>query len=177
MDAAGIVSDHSADGAAVVTGRIGREREVMFFSGVTQLVENHAGLHAGDAAHRIDFENSRHVLGKIEDHGDVAALAGKRGAAAATEQRRSEFAADGNRGQNIIGIVGKNNSDGNLAVIRPVGRIEGAASVVEANVVASFARQSCSQSFGQPRSVSSCGLPDRLRTCSSVLHGADFLVG
>ena len=58
----------------------------MFFGGVAEVVENDAGLHAGDAAGGIDLENPRHVLGEVEDDGDVAALAGERGAAAAAEQ-------------------------------------------------------------------------------------------
>jgi hypothetical protein len=94
VDAAGVVADHAADGAAVVAGGIGSEGEVMLFGGVAESVEDDSGLHAGDAAGGIDLENARHVLGKIEDDGDVAALAGERSAAAAAEERRAEFAAE-----------------------------------------------------------------------------------
>ena len=68
----------------------------------------------------------RHVLGEVENDGDVAALAGERGAAAAAEQRRAEFAADGDGGEDVVGIVGKNDADGNLAVVGAVGGVEGA---------------------------------------------------
>ena len=89
----------------------------------------------------------RHVLGKIEHDGDVAALSGERGAAAAAEQGRAEFAAERNGGENVIGIAGKNDADGDLAVVGAVGGVEGAAADVEAN----FAANILAQSFGQAR--------------------------
>src|SRR5271166_4170338 len=98
MDAAGVVADHAAEGTAIVRGGIGGEGEMVFFGGGAKSVEHDSGLHAGDAAGGIDFENPRHVFGEIEDDGDVAALAGQRRAAAATEKRRAEFAAEGDRG-------------------------------------------------------------------------------
>ncbi len=85
VDAAGVVANHAADGAAVVAGGIGREGEVMFFGGVAEVVEDNSGLNAGDAAFGIDFENARHVLGEIQHDGDVAALAGQGCASTATK--------------------------------------------------------------------------------------------
>ena len=132
-------------------GGIGSEGEVMFFGGVAQSVEHDAGLHAGDAARGIDLEDFRHVLGKIQHDGDVAALAGERRASAATQQGRAEFAANGNCGQHVVDVVGKNHADGDLTIVRAVGGVEGAAAVVKAN----FAANARAQSLGQPRSVSS----------------------
>ena len=83
MHAAGVVADHAAESAAAVSGRVGPKGEVMFFGCGAQTVEHDSGLYAGDAAGRIDFEDPRHVLGKIEDDGNVAALSGERRAAAA----------------------------------------------------------------------------------------------
>jgi hypothetical protein len=65
-----------------------------FSAAARRCVEHDSGLYAGDAAGGIDFENPRHVLGKIEDDGDVAALAGERRAGAAAEERRAELAAE-----------------------------------------------------------------------------------
>ena len=41
-----------------MAGRIGREGEVMLFGGVAEMIEHHAGLHAGDAALGIDLEDA-----------------------------------------------------------------------------------------------------------------------
>ena len=142
VHAAGVVADHAAESAAVVRGGIGREGEMVFFGGGAESVEHDSGLHAGDAAGGIDFENPRHVLGEIEDDGDVAALAGERCAAAAAEQRRAELAAERDRGQNIVGVAGKHDADGNLAVVGAVGGVESASAAVEADFTVEFGRES-----------------------------------
>jgi hypothetical protein len=105
------------------------------------MIKNDSGLDAGDAARGIDLENTVHVTGEIEDDRDIAAQACERGSAAAAEKRSAEFAAEGNRGQDIVGIAGKNHANGHLAIIRPVGGIEGAAAVIEANVAANSRAQ------------------------------------
>ena len=134
MDAAGIVADHAADGAAVVAGGIGSEGEVMFFGGVAEMIEHDAGLHACDAARGIDLEDARHVLGKVQHHRNIAALTGQRRAATTAEQGRAEFAAHGNGGENIVRVMGKDYADGDLAVVGTVGGVERTAAVVEANL-------------------------------------------
>src|SRR5579863_6274148 len=149
MDAAGVVADHAAQGAAVVGGRIGGEGQVILFSRVAEMVEDDSGLDAGDAALGIDLENLRHVLRKIEDDGDVAELSGKRGSGAAAKKRSAELAARGDRHENVVGIAREDDSDGYLAVVRSVGRIESAAAVVEADISPHFRAESISQ----PRSI------------------------
>jgi hypothetical protein len=124
---------------------------VIFLGGVAQIIEDDAGLHAGEATRRIDLDDLCHVPGKIQNDGDVAALAGERRPAAAAEKGRAEFAADGNCGENVIGIARKDDADGNLAVVRAVGSVEGAAGTVKADI--SIYAQA--QSFCQSRSVSS----------------------
>src|SRR5580698_2420064 len=115
MHSAGVVADHAAQGAAVVSGGIGGEGEVVLFGGGSEMVEHDSGLHAGDAAGGIDFENPGHVFGEIENDGDIAALAGERGASSAAKQRRAEFAAARNCRENIVGISGEHDADGDLA--------------------------------------------------------------
>src|SRR5580693_7905781 len=121
VNAAGVVADHATEGAAVVRGRVGCEGEMVFFGGVAEGVEHDSGLHTGDAARGIDLENLIHVAGKIEDDGDVAALSGERGAAAAAEQRRIEFTAERDCGDYVVNVAGKNYADRNLAVVGTVG--------------------------------------------------------
>jgi hypothetical protein len=145
MNAAGVVADHAAKRAAVMRGGIGAEGEVMFFGGGAQMVKNDSGLHAGDAADGIDFENLRHVPGEIENDGDVAALSGERGAAATAEKRSSELAANLDCGDHIIRVAGKHNADRHLAIVGAVGGVEGAGAAVEAD----FTSDLGAQSFGK----------------------------
>src|SRR5882757_8586167 len=133
MHAAGIVSDHAAESAAIMGGGDRTERAMVFFGGGAAVVENDSGLHAGDAADGIDFENPRHVFRKIENDGDVAALSGERCAAAAAEEWRAELAAQSDGGENIVGIAGEYDADGDLAVIGTVGGVKGASAAVEAD--------------------------------------------
>jgi len=147
VDAAGVVADHAADGAGFVTGGIGGESQVMFFGGVAEVVEDDARLYACDAAGGIDLEDARHVLREIEYDGDVAALAGEGGASAATKQRGGEFAAEGDCGEDVVGVVRENYADGDLTVVGAIGGVKGAGAVVEAD----FATNLFTQSLGESR--------------------------
>ncbi len=89
MHAAGIVSGHAAQGAAVVGSGIGPKGQVIALRRVTQIVQHHAGLYPGDAALGIDLKNFRQVAGKVEHQRHVAALPGKRRPAAAAQERRA----------------------------------------------------------------------------------------
>ena len=133
MDATGVVADHAADGAAVMAGRIGGEGEVMFLRGVAEMIEDDSGLDAGDAALGINLEDVAHVLGEVEHHGHVAALAGKGSASAAAEKRSAEFAAGRDGGEDILRVIRKNHTDGDLAVVGSVGGVERASAAIEAH--------------------------------------------
>jgi hypothetical protein len=122
---------------------------MVFFGRGAEMIEDHSGLHAGDAPGGIDFEDPRHVLGKIEDDGDVAALPGQRCAAAAAEQRSAELTAQRNRGENIVDIARKHYADRNLAVVGAVGRVESAAAAIKPD----FAANLFAESLGKTRSV------------------------
>ena len=70
--------------AAVVSGWVGAERQVMLLGGVAEVVKNDSGLHSGGTAARIDFHDLIHVACvKSSDHGDIAALSGERSSGAA----------------------------------------------------------------------------------------------
>jgi hypothetical protein len=111
------------------------------------MVQNDSGLDSGNAAVGIDLENLSHVFSEIKNNGDVAALSGQGGAATATKQRSAEFAADGDGGEDVIGITREDYADGDLAVVGTVRGVEGAAAVVELHVAADVT----SQGFVQPQ--------------------------
>ena len=142
VHAAGIVADHTAESATVVSGGIGREGEVMLFGGGAEVIEDDAGFDASDAALRVNLEDPGHVLGEVENDGRVAALSGERRAAAAGEQRGLMFAAKSDGGENIFFVSRNDDADGNLAIIRAIGCIECAAAGVEADFTAKMPAES-----------------------------------
>jgi hypothetical protein len=121
----------------------------MFFGCVAELIQNDSGLDARDAAFGIDLENLSHVLREVKNNGNVAALSGEGGPTAATEKRSAELAADGDGGEDVVGITRKNHADRNLAVVRTIGGVEGAAAIVELHVAADLS----SQGFVQPQGI------------------------
>jgi hypothetical protein len=114
------------------------------------LIQNYSGLDSRDAVLGIDLEDISHVLREVENDRYVAALSGERGAAAATEKRSAELVADGDGGEDVVGVTRENYADGDLAVVRTVRGIEGAAAVVEFHVAADLS----SQGFVQPQGIS-----------------------
>src|SRR5580704_2109835 len=142
MHAAGVVSDHAAQRASIVGRGIRSECQMMLFGGIAQTIENHAGLNPCDPPHGIDFKNLGHVLRKIEDHDDIAALSCEGSSTAAAEDGRAEFTSQRNSCDDVVGVAGKNYSDGNLAIVGSVGGVEGAGAVVEANVTVDMTAQS-----------------------------------
>src|SRR6185312_6036200 len=97
MRAARVVADHAAKGAAAVSGRIRSEREVVRFGRVAQRIENYTRLNPCETLNRIDFQDPVHVLGKVEDDGDVAALPGQAGAGASRQDWCAVLPANGHR--------------------------------------------------------------------------------
>src|SRR5579864_3919408 len=106
---------------------------MVFFRSIAQIIEDYARLYSRNSPHRINLHNLGHVLAEIENHGDVAALSGERSAAATAEDGRAKFTGKRDCRNNIVDIVRKNHSDGDLAVVGPVGCVESAAPVVEAD--------------------------------------------
>ena len=117
VDAAGVVADHAAEGAAAVGGGIGGEGELELLCGFADAVEHDAGLDVDGAGDGIDCAHLVHVLREVEDDGDVAALAGERGAASAREDGRVEAAADGDGGDDVVFVARDDETDGDVAVV------------------------------------------------------------
>ena len=155
--AAGVVADHAAERAAAVRRRIRTERELVRLGAAPQRVEHDTRLDAREPAFRIDLQNAVHVLREVEDHRDVAALAGEAGAGAARQNRRAESPARRDRGRDVFGIARHDEADRNLAVVRGVGRVQRAAARVEADFPAHRL----------------CGVPVRARPRSPDLRGFD----
>ena len=114
---------------------------MVLLSGVSKTIENYAGLHAGDAARWIDLQNFRHIFGEIQHHGHIAALSSERSSAASTENWSVELARGCNRGDDVIDVAWQNNSDRNLTIIRPIGRVKRAAAGVKTNFAAKVSPQ------------------------------------
>src|ERR1700693_3287616 len=102
MCAARIVADHSADGAAIVRRWVWREGELMGLGPVAQGVQNNARLNACESLLGIELENLVHVLGEIQDDGDVAALSRQAGPRSPRQDRSVEFSARRHRGNHIF---------------------------------------------------------------------------
>src|SRR5438876_789408 len=82
-DSAGVVADHAAERAVVVRGGVGAEGElVLGLGGFAQVVEDQTRLDAREPPLGVDLDDLVQVLGEVDDHGDVAALAGETCAAA-----------------------------------------------------------------------------------------------
>src|SRR5437764_11271562 len=134
MHAAGVVADHAAQRAVIVGGRIGRKSEVVVLGAFAQIVENRGGLHAGAVIGGIEVEDLVQVLGKIHHHGNIAALAGERGASATREQRRAMFAAQRDGGDDVVESFWKHHADGDLAVVAAIGGVESPTAAVETDL-------------------------------------------
>src|SRR5271156_4830759 len=167
MHAAGVVSDHAAQRAAVVSCRVGSECQVMFLGGITQTIENDSGLNSRNPPRRIDLDDLGHVFREVEHNGNIAALSSERSPTAATEDGSAEFTSQRGSCYDVVGVAGKNYSDGNLAIVGSVGGIKGAGAVVEANVTADMT----AQSGGERTCIHHCRFGSAGELGEVVLHG------
>src|ERR1700690_3191664 len=136
MHAAGVVPDHAAERTAVVGGRVGRESQMMLLSRIAEMIKNDSRLHPGGALPGINFDDVIHIPGEIEYKGHVAALSGQRRSGAAAQQGSAILARERHGGDDVIGIVRKNYTDGHLAIVRAVGGVKSPAAGIETNVAA-----------------------------------------
>jgi len=129
--AAAVVADHAAEGAARVRRRIGGVGEVILFRCFAQAVQHNAWLDCREFRGCIDRAECVHVTRKIEDYGDVGALACEAGACSTRQHGCAQCPAGGERGFDV-GFVGRvNDADGKLAIIRGIGGVESTRSPVE----------------------------------------------
>jgi hypothetical protein len=123
----------------------------MAFGPVAQNVEHDAGLYDGIALARVKLQDLVHVLAEIEHHGNVAALPGQARPRSSRQNGSPELSRGCEGGDNVVGVSGYNQANGNLPVIRRVGRVEGSAPSIEADLSANVFAQLTfeSASFGK----------------------------
>ena len=131
---AGVVPDHPAEGAVVVRGRVRAEGEAVPLGRGAQHVEDHARLDPGEPALRVHCQHPVEVLREVDHDGDVAALPGQAGAAAAGQHRHPGLAAARHRGDHVLGAPGNDHADRHLPVVGGVGGVRAAAAGVEADL-------------------------------------------
>src|SRR5215207_8918745 len=128
-------------------GRIRPEGEVVLLRRMAQVVEHAARLDSGELPLRIDLEYLVHVLGKIHHHGNVAALAGETGPAAASQKWCSMASRRCNRVNHVIGVSGYDHADRHLAVVGAIRGIQCPAPGIESYFTAELGSQLGFQSF------------------------------
>ncbi len=136
VDAAGVVADHSADGAPAVGGGVGAEGEAVGEGGAAEVVEHRAGEHAGEPPLGVDREHPPEVARAVDHHRDVAALPGEAGAAPPLHDRRAMPPARRHRRDQIVRVPRADDADRHLPVVRGVGRIDRPVAGVEAHLAA-----------------------------------------
>ncbi len=133
MRAAGVVADHSADGAAIVRRRVRREYELVGTELLLECVQHDSGLHAGKSLLGVDLDDLVHVLREVENHRHVATLSGQACPCSTSQNRSTVLSADRYCGNHVVSVAWDHQTNGDLTVVRPVGGIHGAAAAVEAD--------------------------------------------
>jgi hypothetical protein len=96
MRAARVIANHPAQGSVVMRGRVRAKGQVILLCGFAQRIANDAGLHPRQPARRVNLQHVVEILGKVENNGDIAALALQAGASAARQDRRAISPGDAN---------------------------------------------------------------------------------
>src|SRR6476646_10465637 len=105
----------------------------MLFRCIAQGVAHNARFHASELLDRIYLQNPIQVFRYVDHNGNVHTLTAHRGAAAAWQYGRVEFAANTDRLDEFVDIAWNNDANGYLAVVRCVGAIHRAAARIEAH--------------------------------------------
>ena len=117
-----------------VVGRgVRTEGEVVRLRGIPQIVEHDPWLDARPASRRVQLEKLVVVLAVVDEHRDVAALARQAGAAAPRDDRDVVRSAHLDGRDHVVRVARDDDADGDLPVVRGVGRVQGPAPGVEAH--------------------------------------------
>src|SRR5205823_13908243 len=79
------------------------------------------------------------ILGEVDHDGDVAALPGEARTPAARKHGRTVLAAQGDGLDHLLDRLGEHDSDGNLPVVRTVGRVQRAVPAAEPHLALDLA--------------------------------------
>src|SRR5260221_11636014 len=145
MSAAGIVADHSTNGASIVRRRIGSESQVMDLCLVSKRIQDHSGLNACNFSLWIKFQNAIHVLCKIEAHGGVATLSRKTCPGTGREDGSSGLPAGVDRRHHVVVVMRNYQSDRDLSVVGRISCIQRATAEGKTNFASNFTPQLCLQ--------------------------------
>ena len=105
MDAARIVSNHSAKRAVRVGRRIGPPSQTQRRRSLAQLIADNAGLYPRKTLLGVNFENVIQVPAPVHHDRCVAALAAQARPAATRKDWRTKIPANGNRSQNVRNLL------------------------------------------------------------------------
>ena len=136
VDAAGVVADHPAQGVMRMGRGVGCEGEVVSLGLGAEDVEHRARLDPRQFRRGVDREDLVYRLGPVDDDRDVATTAGQARTAAPREDRVAVTATDGDRLNYVADVLRDHDADRHLAVVRPVGDVEGATAGIEADLAA-----------------------------------------
>ena len=125
----------------VVRRRIRCEGETVFFSCISQRIQDDAGLDARGPLLRIEIDDSIHVLGGIQDDRNIAALPRETRPPAAGENGRAKLSRDRHCLNHVVSVSRNNHANGHLAIVRSVGCIECAAASIKAHFAANSPAQ------------------------------------
>ena len=139
VHAAGVVADHAAERAARVRRRVGPERQAVRSASPPQVVEHRARLDARRAPRGVELENAVEVREKSSttatlQHWPARTVPPPRVRTGAPCSRH-----DRDRRDDVVDGRGNDDADRHLAVVGGVGRVEGPAAGVEADLAADLA--------------------------------------
>src|SRR4051812_11161618 len=115
MDAAGVISEHPANRAVIMSRGIRTEDQAPSFDLSQHFIEHDARLNPDQFLLFIDFEHAIVVLGEVNDHGDVATLASQAGSTAAASDGCAKFSASRNGVDDVELVAWDNDSNWNLS--------------------------------------------------------------
>jgi len=134
MHTAGVVANHAAERAPPVRAGIGTEREAVRVGGMSQVVERDAWLNPRRARRRVDADNVIEMLGRVDDHRDVAALTSDACSRAAAEDGCAMATADRDRVDYVIGRPRNDDAYRSVTVVRGIGCVQRAIRGVETHL-------------------------------------------
>ncbi len=125
----------------VVGGRIGAEGQAVLAGGPAQGIEHAAGLYPSDAPVGIDVEDGSEVPGPVDDDRLVGALPRHRRPSAAVQDRDAGTATERHSADGVVDAAGAHHTEGDLAVVGGVGRVQRPSAAREVHVTVHGLRQ------------------------------------
>ena len=134
MRTAGVVADHSSNGAVLMCRRIGSEGKVVLFGGVAQLIVDQPGFDPSVVFLRVQLEQTVEVLGEVQHDRDIAGLSSEARSSAAPQDGNAMLAADCDRFDDVLDRARDDSANGDLTIVREVGGVDRARSRIEAHL-------------------------------------------